>query len=66
MFLTKIDINMSKFISLKCRLGLHKYEVYKEEELTDIKGAPIGKAFISRCSNCGKIRVDKIRTVEMY
>ena len=23
---------MNKFNSIKCKLGLHKYEVYKEEE----------------------------------
>ena len=52
--------------NLKCTFGLHKYEAYKEEELTDVRKDVIGKVIISRCANCGKIRVDKIRTVENY
>lgn len=57
---------MSKLDSIKCKFGLHKYEVYKEEELTDVRKDVIGKVIISRCSVCGKIRVDKVRTVENY
>lgn len=51
---------------VKCALGLHKYEVYKEENLTDIRDNVIGRIIISRCSICGKIHVDKVRTVENY
>lgn len=50
--------------SFKCILGLHKYEVYKEEEFTDVRGNIIGKIIISRCSICGKIHVDKVYTIE--
>lgn len=50
--------------SLRCKLGLHKYEVYKEEEYTDVRGNVIGKIIISRCNICGKIHVDKIHTIE--
>lgn len=57
---------MAKLDSIKCKFGLHKYEVYKEEELTDVSKDVIGKVIISRCSVCGKIRVDKVRTVENY
>lgn len=57
---------MNKIDSIKCKLGIHKYEVYKEEELTDILKDVIGKVIISRCSVCGKIHVDKVRTVENY
>ena len=57
---------MNKIDSIKCKLGIHKYEVYKEEELTDIRKDVIGKVIISRCSACGKIHVDKVRTVENY
>ena len=42
--------------------GLHKYEVYKEEQLIDLKGNVIGKVIINRCNNCGKIRKVEIRT----
>lgn len=57
---------MNKIDFIKCKLGIHKYEVYKEEELTDICKDVIGKVIISRCSVCGKIHVDKVRTVENY
>lgn len=57
---------MSKIDSLKCKFRFHKYEVYKEEEFIDIRKNIIGKVIISRCSICGKIHVDKIRTVENY
>lgn len=57
---------MDKIDSVKYKFGLHKYEVYKEEELTDVRKDVIGKVIISRCSVCGKIHVDKVRTVENY
>lgn len=50
--------------SIKCIIGLHKYEVYKEEPIFNIRKEIIGKAIISRCSICGKIHVDKIYIVE--
>lgn len=50
--------------SFKCKLGLHKYEVYKEEILSDVRGNIVGNIIISRCSVCGKIHVDKIYTIE--
>lgn len=53
--------NMNQNIWCKF-FGLHKYEVYKEEELTDLKGNVIGKVIITRCSNCGKIHRNKIYT----
>lgn len=57
---------MTKIDSIKCKFGLHKYEVYKEEELIDVRKDVIGKVIISRCSVCGKIHVDKVRTIENY
>ena len=57
---------MTKIDSIKCRFGIHKYEIYKEEELTDVRRDVIGKVIISRCTICGKIHVDKVRTVENY
>ena len=46
---------------LKCMLGSHKYEIYKEEDIT-LAGTEkvVGKAIISRCNNCGKIRVQEV------
>lgn len=57
---------MAKMDSIKCKFGIHKYEIYKEEELTDVRRDVIGKVIISRCTICGKIHVDKVRTVENY
>ena len=47
---------------LKCMLGAHKYEVYKEENVT-LAGTEIvvAKAIISRCNNCGKIKIEEVR-----
>ena len=57
---------MAKIDSIKCKFGIHKYEVYKEEELTDVRRDVIGKVIISRCTIRCKIHVDKVRTVENY
>lgn len=47
---------------LKCMLGSHKYEIVSEEPVklagTDIV---VGKAIISRCTNCGKIDVEEVK-----
>lgn len=47
---------------LKCMVGSHKYEIVSEEPVklagTDIV---IGKAIISRCTNCGKIDVEEVK-----
>ena len=51
---------------IKCLFGLHKYEIYKDEPLTDARENILGRIIISRCSVCGKIRVDKVRTIENY
>ena len=46
---------------LKCMIGSHKFEVYKEEDIK-LAGTEIvvGKAIVSRCSNCGKIKVEEV------
>ena len=46
---------------LKCMLGSHKFEVYKEENVK-LAGTEIivAKTIISRCSNCGKIKSEEI------
>lgn len=41
---------------------LHKYEIIKEEDFTDMKGNVIGKVYISRCTHCGKIHRTVILT----
>lgn len=46
---------------LKCILGSHKFEVYKEENVK-LAGTEIivAKTIISRCSSCGKIKTQEI------
>ncbi len=56
-------INMN---NMRCKFGLHKYEIYKEETLTDIRENVIGKIIISRCELCGKIHIDKVYTVDNF
>lgn len=48
---------------IKCALGLHHYEVLKEEPLK-LAGTSmeIGKVIVSRCTDCGKIKAIQIRT----
>ena len=50
-----------------CRFfNIHKYEVLKEEELKNSYGILIGKIIISRCNNCGKIRIKFVATNADY
>lgn len=48
----------------KCFIGLHKYEQIKEEDIklagTD---SVVGKVIISKCKNCGKLKIDVIDLV---
>lgn len=52
--------------NLKCFLGLHQYEVYKEEDLYNVYKVLVGKVIISRCKHCGKIIYKHIYTIEKY
>lgn len=50
-----------------CRFfNLHKYEIIKEENITNIHGDKIGITIISKCSNCGKIKHHIIYTEKGY
>lgn len=56
---------MSKIMSnIKCKFGLHEYEVYKEEDCITPKGNKIGVIIISRCKHCGKIAAKQVITVD--
>lgn len=48
---------------LMCILGLHNYEVIKEEDLVMFDKV-IGKIIISRCIHCGKIKEYVYHTVK--
>lgn len=52
--------------SIKCKLGLHQYEVYAEEILTNVKEEVIGKIIISRCKHCGKLKQFRVITNNHY
>ena len=50
-----------------CRFfNIHKYEVLKEEELTNAHSILVGKIIVSRCTNCGKIKSVRVYTETGY
>lgn len=57
---------MEKHQDFKCLIGLHKREVYKEEDVINIRGEKTGKIIISRCVNCGKLKTTYIETLKQY
>ena len=59
-------INMKVSQNTRCFFGLHKYEVYKEENILDARKEICSKAIISRCSNCGKIKVKYVPLTKNY
>lgn len=50
---------------IKCFFGLHKYEVYKEEGVFDVRKELCGKAIVNRCTNCGKIKIINIQLTKL-
>lgn len=53
-------------LNKQCFLGLHHYEVYKELEVKDSNDTTVGINIISKCGNCGKIKVDFVATNANY
>lgn len=53
-------------LNKQCFIGLHHYEVYKEVEVKDSNDATVGINIVSRCSNCGKIKVEFVATNAKY
>lgn len=45
-------------LNKQCFIGLHHYEVYKEVEVKDSTDTTVGINIVSRCSNCGKIKIN--------
>ena len=45
-------------LNKQCFIGLHHYEVYKEVEVKDTNDTTVGINIISRCTNCGKIKIE--------
>lgn len=50
----------------QCFIGLHHYEVHKEVEVKDSTDSTVGINIVSRCSNCGKIKVEFVATNATY
>lgn len=56
-------------LNKQCFIGLHHYEVYKELEVKDSNytdNTTVGINIVSRCSNCGKIKVKFVATDANY
>ena len=49
----------------KCAIGMHKFEVYKEQIVRNIRNEEIGIAVVNRCKYCGKIIIEIIPTLQI-
>ena len=49
---------------IKCKLGFHRYEVIREETITNTAGDFVmGKVYIQQCKHCGKLHHHIVLTV---
>lgn len=55
-----------RYSLIPCYFGAHRYEIYKEELVSNVNGTTIGKVIISRCSVCGKIKTDNVKLLNAY
>ena len=52
---------------VKCFFGVHRYELLEQQEVTDERNATVvGINYISRCTNCGKLKVTFVSKVESF
>lgn len=52
---------------VKCFFGVHRHEVLEQQEVTDERNATVvGINYISRCANCGKLKVTFVPKVESF
>ena len=56
------DMGLNK----QCFIGLHHYEVYKEVEVKDTNDTTVGINIVSRCTNCGRIKINFVATDANY
>lgn len=49
-----------------CLFRLHKYEVYKETDIKNIRGEVEAIAITSRCKVCGKMKTHIVSTLKTY
>lgn len=59
-YIFNININYMFRRALMCALGLHEYEVFKEEAITNVKDEVIGKMIVNRCKHCGRLKSKRI------
>ena len=64
--LVNMYINMKVSQNTRCFFELHKYEVYKEENILDARKEICSKAIINRCSNCSKLKTTYIELLKQY
>jgi hypothetical protein len=51
----------------RCFFGIHRYELLEQQEVTDERNATVvGINYISRCTNCGKLKVTFVPKVENF
>ena len=52
---------------VKCFFGVHRHEVLEQQEVTDERNAAVvGINYVSRCANCGKLKVTFVPKVESF
>lgn len=54
---------MKNFI--KCFLGVHNYEIIDTYELEDCN-RKIGKVYVCKCNNCGKLKIFNVKTFTTF
>lgn len=59
-----LEREYSKNKDFKCFIGVHKYDVFKEIDVVDGNGLKLAYIVVSRCTNCGKIKENRIRISE--
>lgn len=51
----------------RCFFGVHRYELLEQQEVTDERNATVvGINYISRCTNCGKLKITFVPKVESF
>lgn len=50
---------------LKCLMGMHRCEIYKEQPVVNVRNEEIGIAIVNRCTNCGKIFVEVVPKLQV-
>ena len=46
---------------IKCFFGIHRQEVLEVIDVEDRHGEKVSKIYVTKCANCGKIIVKRVR-----